>query len=125
MLVEERGKMVVILPTLFPRELAKRQFNLEEDKNMTVSEERGNEVLEREETAVECDLGQVEETLNKTTKVLFEGFSSRRVDPTLTVAGLQLVQDAREACNRGDKDACRRLELIQRFLERIRKESTQ
>lgn len=92
---------------------------------MAVPEDRDNEAPEREESAVECDLDQVEETLNKTTKVLFESFTSRRVDPTLTVAGLQLVQDAREACNRGEKDACRRLQLIQRFLERIRKEGTQ
>ena len=40
----------------------------------------------------------------------------------MTVSGLQLVQDAKRACRRGDKDACRRVQVIRRFLERAREE---
>jgi len=79
--------------------------------------------LERKENEVEeqqCDLVQVEKGLEDTTRVLFEDFSKRRIDVTMTVTGLQLVRDAREACAGGDPEACKRLELINRFLARIR-----
>ena len=80
------------------------------------------EKIEREE----CDLVQVEKGLEDTTKILFEDFSTRRIDAIMTMTGLRLVQDAREACARGDPKACKHLELVTAFLERIRpKEGTE
>jgi len=67
----------------------------------------------------ECDLVQVEEGLEESTQFLFEEFTEGRIDATMTMTGLQLVQDTRDACGRGDLDACRRLDLIKRFLERV------
>ncbi len=84
-----------------------------------------NKALEEQIEREECDLVQVEKGLEDTTKILFEDFSKRRIDATITMAGLQLVQDTREACARGDLGACERLELIKRFLERVRKESAE
>ena len=79
------------------------------------------EKIEKEE----CNLGEVEKGLEDTTRILFDDFSTRRIDAVMTMTGLQLVQDAREACARGDLGACKRLELIKGFLERIRpKEGT-
>jgi hypothetical protein len=78
------------------------------------------ESLEEEVEEQQCDLSQVEKGLEDTTKILFEDFSKRRIDATMTMTGLQLVQDTREACARGDPQACKRLELIGGFLERIR-----
>jgi hypothetical protein len=45
------------------------------------------EALEGEEEKVGCDLGKAEEILDRTTEVLFEDFSNRLIDPTMTVAG--------------------------------------
>lgn len=74
------------------------------------------EKIEREE----CDLAQVEKGLQESTKTLIEDFNKGLIDATMTITGLQLVQDTREACARGDLRACERLGLIKGFLERIR-----
>ena len=84
-----------------------------------------NKIPEEEIEKEGCDLAQAEKGLQEQTKILFEDFSQRRIDATITMTGLQLVQDTREACTRGDLGACGRLQLIKRFLERVRKESAE
>lgn len=69
--------------------------------------------------AQECDLVQVEEGLEESTQFLFEEFTEGRIDATMTTTGLQLVQDARQACAQGDPNACRRMELIERFIQGV------
>jgi len=78
------------------------------------------ESLEGEVEEQQCDLSQVEKGLEESTQVLVEDFTKGHIDATMTMTGLQLVQDTREACARGDPQACKRLELIGGFLERIR-----
>jgi predicted methyltransferase MtxX (methanogen marker protein 4) len=84
-----------------------------------------NKVPEEKMEREECDLVQVEKGLEDTTKILVEDFTKGRIDATMTMTGLQLVQDTREACARGDLEACGRLQLVKRFLERARKESAE
>jgi len=89
---------------------------MEETENDKTTEEQVGEQ--------ECDLAQVQEGLEESTKILCEEFTKGRIDTTMTMTGLQLVRDAREACAQGDPEACRRLALITGFLERVgRKES--
>ena len=83
-----------------------------------------NESLEEVEEQ-RCNLSQVEKGLEESTKVLVEDFTKGHLDATMTMTGLQLVQDTREACSRGDPQACKRLELIRDFLERIRPKRVQ
>jgi len=87
---------------------------MEESKERHVSETADEKV-----TTQECSLEQVEKGLDESTKVLFQDFQAGRIDATMTVTGLQLVQDAREACARGDLGACKRLGLIKGFLEGV------
>jgi len=85
-----------------------------------------NKVPEEKIESEACDLVEVEKGLEDTTKILFEDFSQRRIDTIMTMTGLRLVQDAREACAQGDPKACKHLELVTAFLERIRpKERTE
>lgn len=79
-----------------------------------------NKALEEQVEREACDLVEVEKGLQESTKILVEDFTKGLIDATMTVTGLQLVQDTREACARGDLQACGRLELIRGFLERIR-----
>lgn len=82
------------------------------------------EGLEEEVQKKKCDLVQVEKGLEESTQVLAEDFTKGRIGATMTTAGLQLVRDTREACARGDPEACERLELIRRFLKEVpRKDS--
>lgn len=83
-----------------------------------------NKVPEEKIEIEECDLVQVEKSLEQATQVIFEDFRERSIDATLAATGLQLIQDAGEACVRGDIQACRRLELIDRFLERARRQES-
>ena len=50
---------------------------------------------------------------------MFEEFTEGRIDATMTTTGLQLVQDARQACAQGDPNACRRMELIESFIQGV------
>jgi len=108
-----------------------------EEKNLKRKEKEGdqmedrtkdyvaNESLEEEVEEQECDLSQVEKSLEQATQVVFDDFKKRSIDATLAATGLQLIQDAREACAHGDIKACQRLALINRFLGRVRcQEST-
>lgn len=79
---------------------------------------------EEEVQKQECDLIEVEKSLDESTKILFQDFSERRIGATMTTTGLQLVQDAREACARGDPEACKRLELIRRFLKEVHRKDS-
>lgn len=74
-------------------------------------------VAEERVKAQECDLFQVEESLEESTQLLFEEFTEGHIDATMTMTGLQLVQDARQACAQGDPKACGRMELIERFIQ--------
>ncbi len=78
-----------------------------------------NTAPEEQVETLECDLVEVEKTLDDTTKILFEHFTKRRIDATITMAGLQLVEDTRKACAQGNSEACSRLNLVSRFIERI------
>ena len=84
-----------------------------------------NKTLHEQVESEQCDLLEVEKGLEDTTKILVEDFTKGRIDATMTMTGLQLVQGTREACARGDLGACGRLQLIRRFLERVRKESAE
>ncbi len=85
-----------------------------------------NKVPEEKIEREECNLVEVEKGLQGSTKTLVEDFTKGLIDTTMTVTGLQLVKDTREACARGDPKACKHLELVTAFLERIRpKERTE
>ena len=84
-----------------------------------------NKTLQEQVEREECDLVEVEKGLEDTTKILVEDFTKGRIDATMTMTGLQLVRDTREACARGDLEACGRLQLIRRFLGRVRKETAE
>lgn len=83
--------------------------------------EAPEEQVEKEE----CNLVEVEKGLQESTSTLVEDFTKGLIDATLTLTGLQLVKDTREACARGDPQACKRLELIGDFLKRIRPKQVQ
>jgi hypothetical protein len=100
--------------------MQEKNLKREEKEGRLMEDYVGNESLEEEVQKQECDLAQVEKGLEESTQVLVEDFTKGHIDATMTMTGLQLVRDTREACVRGDLEACKRLELIRGFLERIR-----
>jgi hypothetical protein len=106
-------------PNKVPGEETEKEGDAMEDQTKDyVANESLKEVEEQQ-----CDLVQVEKGLKETTQVLVEDFNKGLIDATTTLTGLQLVQYTREACTQGDPQACEKLKLIKRFLERTHKES--